>query len=558
MPTNTGRFTIPGSDKSTFHGAKAIGAIPDDERFEVTVRVRRRAPLADATAIGFLADQTPKNRRYYNRTQYEQAHGSTAADLSKVADFAREYGLVVVATSSARRSVFLSGTASAFSKAFETKIEHYEHDGGTYRGRTGPLTVPANLEGIVEGVFGIDDRPIAKPHFQLRRPMPSIGIQPQTAETPFKPTGLAKLYDFPTGVDGTAQCIGIIELGGGYRTADITTYFKELGLTAPSVTTVRIDGASNHPSTPNGPDGEVMLDIEVAAAIAPKALIAVYFAPNTDKGFLDAITTAIHDTTNKPTVISISWGSAECNWTAQAMTSFDQAFQAAASLGITVCIASGDNGSSDGVADGSAHVNFPASSPYALGCGGTTLVASGTTIASEVVWNDGPSSASGGGVSDFFALPSYQSGTGVPPSANPPGKTGRGVPDVAGDGDPNTGYLIRVDGSEFPIGGTSAVAPLWAGLIALMNQSLGTSVGYLNPLLYGSLAGAGEFHDITTGNNGAYSAATGWDPCTGWGSPDGTKLLQALGADIGRKSTAVPTTRAVVEPSPAETPVKGT
>jgi kumamolisin len=254
----------------------------------------------------------------------------------------------------------------------------------------------------------------------------------------------------------------------------------------------------------------------------------VYFAPNTDRGFLDAITTAIHDTQNKPSVISISWGGPEAAWTAQAMQQFDAAFQAAATLGITICVAAGDQGSGDGATDNLAHVDFPASSPHALACGGTSLTASRTAITSEVVWNDGPSSATGGGISGEFALPSYQDAAHVPPSANPGGTAGRGVPDVAGDADPDSGYQVRVDGENLVIGGTSAVAPLWAGLIALCNQKLAKPVGFVNPLLYGTLAAAGVCRDITSGNNGAYAAAVGWDACTGWGSPNGAQLLQAL------------------------------
>jgi kumamolisin len=210
------------------------------------------------------------------------------------------------------------------------------------------------------------------------------------------------------------------------------------------------------------------------------------------------------------------------------MTSFDQALQTAAALGVTVCCASGDNGSGDGVGDGEAHVDFPASSPFALGCGGTKLTASGNTISSEVVWNESSDSATGGGVSDFFPVPDYQNAISIP-SANQGGHKGRGVPDVGGDADPATGYQVRVDGQEFVIGGTSAVAPLWAGLIALMNQKLGHPVGFLNPLLYGSLSGNGSFQDITKGSNGAYTSKSGWDACTGWGSPNGKDLLSALG-----------------------------
>jgi kumamolisin len=533
------RTIVRGSEIGPLHGARAVGPVPKDERFEVTVRVRRKTPLQSLATGGFHANRVPAQRRYLTRQEYAANHAADPADLAKVEAFARAHGLVVVETSPARRSVFLSGTAAQFAEAFGTTIEHYENDGRTYRGRTGTLTVPADLADVIEGVFGIDNRPVARPHFQHRKPAP--GGQPHASNGSFTPPELAKLYNFPTGLDGSGQCIALIELGGGYRAQDIKKYFQKLGLPVPNVKTVRVDGGNNTPSTPDSDDGEVMLDIEVAAAIAPKALIAVYFTPNTNKGFLDAITQAIHDTTNKPSVISISWGNPEKNWADQAKTSFDEAFQTAAALGVTICCSAGDAGSGDEnpdrlaqfglVPDGLAHADFPGSSPNALCCGGTKVAGAGSAITSEVVWNDDPlRSATGGGVSDFFAVPAYQSEAGVPPSANPPGThKGRGVPDVAGDADPATGYFVRVDGQEFVIGGTSAVAPLWAGLIALMNQKLGQPVGFLNPLLYGSLAKAGCLRDITSGNNGAYSAKVGWDACTGLGTPNGAKLLQALG-----------------------------
>ena len=365
----------------------------------------------------------------------------------------------------------------------------------------------------------------------------SLCIQPAWQES--------AIYDFPNG-DGSGQTIGIIELGGGFVDADLDTYFKSIGVPRPSVTAVQVDGGSNTPAgNPNSADGEVMLDIEVAGAVASGAKLVVYFTPNTDAGFLDAITTAIHDSENNPSVISISWGSAEVNWTQQATASFDDAFQAAAALGVTICVASGDNGSADGVAPSgtrTAHVDFPASSPHALACGGTQLTASGTAITDEVVWQGD----SGGGVSDVFGLPDYQSNAHVPASANGDGRIGRGVPDVAGDADPNTGYQVRVDGTDTVIGGTSAVAPLWAGLIALLNEQLGQRVGFLNPILYGHLSG--DCNDITSGSNGAYQAGPGWDPCTGLGSPNGGALLKGLsgataaagrgGADGGQRERA--------------------
>jgi kumamolisin len=373
--------------------------------------------------------------------------------------------------------------------------------------------VPADLSGIVEAVFGLDNREQASPHFRRRRAA--------STAVSYTPLQVASAYGFPAGT-GQGQCVALIELGGGFTAADLDTYFKGLGLATPSVAAVSVDGGTNSPTgDANGPDGEVMLDIEVVGAIAPQASIVVYFAPNTDAGFLDAITTAIHDTTNKPSVISISWGGSESTWTAQAMTSMDEAFQAAATMGITVCVASGDNGSSDGVSSGD-HVDFPSSSPFALGCGGTSLQASGSSIRSEVVWNDGADNgASGGGISSFFALPTWQSGLKAVDQGRSTALSKRGVPDVAGNADPETGYDVRIDGTDTVIGGTSAVAPLWAGLLARINQVSGKPAGYVNPQLYQNPK---ALRDITSGNNGDFTAAAGWDACTGLGSPDGAAL----------------------------------
>jgi kumamolisin len=394
------------------------------------------------------------------------------------------------------------------------------------------------LHDVVEGVFGLDNRPQAKPHFRRRRER--TGARAQQQGVSYTPIQVAALYDFPTNVNGSGECIGLIELGGGFNPTDLSNYWNQLNLsTTPTVTAVSVGNGSNSPTgDPSGPDAEVMLDIEVSGAIAPGARIAVYFAENTDAGFLNAVTTAVHDSTNNPSIISISWGGPESSWTQQAMTSMDEAFQAAAAMGVSICVAAGDDGSTDGVNDGLNHVDFPASSPNVLACGGTRLIGSGTAITSETVWNDlaDQEGATGGGVSDVFPLPSYQSGAGVPPSANPNHNVGRGVPDVAGDADPTTGYVTLVDGQSGVTGGTSAVAPLWAGLIALINQSMGRPVGFLNPPLYQGNEAA-DFNDVTSGNNGAYSAAPGWDACTGLGSPKGLEIEQSLGAPASAVKT---------------------
>jgi len=350
-----------------------------------------------------------------------------------------------------------------------------------------------------------------------------------TAGVSYTPKQLAQIYGFPKGFDGTGTKVAVIELGGGYVQADLDKYFKDLGLKVKPVVFHSVSGATNAPGDPNGADGEVMLDLCVIGGMAPGAELHCYMAPNTDAGFLAAINQAVAD---KMTAISISWGAAENEWTSSAISSFNSAFAAAAAAGITVTAAAGDNGSGDGEAG--QHVDFPASSPYVLGCGGTSLPS--TAPLTETVWNDGSKGgATGGGTSALFALPDYQK------ASNVPGSTHRGVPDVGGLADPETGWNVIVDGQAMVIGGTSAVAPMWAALAAVLSQALGTPVGPLNAPLY---ALKGWSRDITSGSNGTFVARPGYDCCTGNGVPVGDKLLAAL------KGTTPP----VPVPPPAPTP----
>jgi kumamolisin len=521
------KHILAGSERQPLPGARAVGKADPAERLEVTILTRRRAGETLKARVTKLASGDTSGG-HLKREDFAQQFGADPADVAAVKTFASNHGLAVVQEDASRRTVVLSGTVAQFNDAFGVDLQEFEHPAGSYRGRTGPVQLPDELHGIVEGVLGLDNRPAAKPHF--RTPCHPGNVQwhaAKAASTSFTPPQLASLYDYPTGT-GKGECIGIIELGGGYRPADLKTYFSGLKIAQPKVSAVSVDHGKNQPTgSANGPDGEVMLDIEVAGAIAPGASIAVYFAPNTDAGFLDAITTAIHDTINRPSVISISWGSAESTWTQQSMTAFDSAFQVAAAMGITVCVASGDDGSSDGVTDGADHVDFPASSSFALACGGTSLQSTGGKITSETVWNDGANGGSGGGgVSTVFALPVWQKGLQVTNSKGVKSPLqNRGVPDVSGDADPQTGYDIRVDGTNAVFGGTSAVAPLWAGLIARINSAKGSSVGLIQPKLY---MNAASLHDITQGNNGDFEASGGWDACTGLGSPDGQKIAAVI------------------------------
>ncbi len=557
MANRTEFSPIPGSEKAPLPGAKALASTNPDEVIEVTVLLRRQKD-PHAAEGKFAVASAIQERRYLTRDQYHNTYGASTEDIEGIQKFAHEFGLAVSAIHPGRRTVHLRGTVNAMNKAFDVDLRDFEHAARRYRGRTGAIHIPSELSGIVIGVFGLDNRPVAKPHFRYRQ---QAFAAARASSTPggFTPPQIAAAYNFPTAYDGTGECIAIIELGGGYKTSDLNTYFKSLNLATPSVKAV--SGSTTEPtnrSGPNSADGEVMLDIEVAGSIAPKAQLVVYFAPNTDQGFLDAINEAVHDATNKPSIVSISWGSAEVNWTAQSLSAFSSAFQDAATMGVTICVAAGDDGSTDGVTDGALHVDFPASSPYALSCGGTNLkVVGGQPV--ETVWNEltNNEGAGGGGVSSVFPVPDYQSTLKLP--KNSQGTAGRGSPDVAGDADPETGYQVRVDGQNMVIGGTSAVAPLWAGLLARVNQAAGKPVGFVHPTLYAAFPTG--FHDITTGGNGAsgqpYQAGPGYDVCSGLGTPDGTAItsvLTGVAPSGGKKHKPKPEPKPNPKPEPKPKP----
>ncbi|MGO8948042.1 MAG: protease pro-enzyme activation domain-containing protein [Ktedonobacterales bacterium] len=539
---------LAGSERKLVPGSQLIGPSDPGEVISVSIRLRSRRPSSEleahATSLGL---QLPGARTYLSAEEYTATYGADPADMQKVEAFAQRYQLSILRAHAAQRVVVVSGTAAALSAAFDVKLVRYTSPEGEYRGRIGPVHLPPDIAGIVEGVFGLDNRKQARPHIilpataeRLRRASNTQATRRDVQPASYMPPQVGGFYNFPSNLDGSGQCVGLIEFGGGFGASDLQAYFGQLNMQVPNITSVSIDGTPNKPGADPDSDGEVLLDIEVSASLAPGAKFVVYFAPFTEQGWVDVIGAAVHDTQNRPRVLSISWGYTEGQdiWTAQAVQAVNQAFQAAAVLGITICAAAGDDGSEDQLDDGLAHVDFPASSPYVLGCGGTSIQVSGNTITSETVWNDGTRSngggAGGGGISVMNALPSWQKGI-VPPSCNPDHHVGRGVPDVAGDADENSGYTIIVDGQTATnVGGTSAVAPLWAALIARINQQLGKPVGYLTPLLYGNLGKSSAFHDITKGNNdptgqlGGYFAGPGWDACSGWGSPDGTNLLNAL------------------------------
>ena len=504
--------TLCGSHREHPVNSEHAGQPAPDEIIQLTLLLRRRTAVPTTETI----------ERHLTHAELADVHGADPSHIRAIEEFASHYQLAIRGIHAGARTISVSGPLSVLAGIFGADVRLTKINDKVYRTRQGHLRVPEALKDMVVAIFGFDQRPGAATNHQ-------VGLR-TTQSLSYTPTQLAKFYNFPVNT-GINQTIALIELGGGFRNSDLQQYWRSLGLPQVSTTAVSVDNAQNAPTgDPNGPDGEVVLDIQVAGAVAPSASIAVYFAPNTDQGFLNAINAAIHDTVRKPSVISISWGAAESEWTPQTMNAFNSAFHDAALLGISVCAAAGDNGSSDGEEDGGKHVDFPASSPWVLACGGTRLVASTRTgIESETVWNDGTEGgATGGGVSSHFSCPSYQAHVAVPKPSGTANSTGRGVPDIAAVADPETGYVVFVDGQQTVVGGTSAVAPLWAGLIALCNEKLGKNVGWVHPLLYGTISQHKALRDIVSGTNGAYSAGPGWDCCTGLGTPNGQAILNVL------------------------------
>lgn len=329
---------LAGSERHPRSGARETGAPDPNHIIQISVIIRPRAPIEELKSRKELGRSHPRERRYMSREEFAARYGADPADVAKVEAFAYKHNLTVVEESLPRRTVMLSGTIANLSAAFNVKLMNYEHPQGNFRGRTGAIFLPAELSGVVQGVFGFDNRPQARPRRRRFRPIDQALAAGQTVYTPVQ---VAQLYNFPSGVDGTGECIGILEFGGGYTSSDLDSYFQQLGLSTPQITAVSVDGVANQP-TPgsNSPDVEVDLDIEMTGAVAPGAQIVIYFAPFTEQGWVDVLSTAVNDTVHKPSVISVSWGYAEGNdiWSQQAIQAVDQSLHAAAAIGITVSV----------------------------------------------------------------------------------------------------------------------------------------------------------------------------------------------------------------------------
>ena len=519
---------------------------PHEEQtpLELTLLLRERPATATVQQTLALL-QTPEHADdHFDAEAVASRHAFATEDRNLVAHWARANGVEVLGEDPTTRRIGVRAPAARAAQLFGVHLEQFrwQRPGGVveYRGHLGPVCVPRQIAHAVTGVYGLDDRPIAQPHLvSLDRTRPGI--------VTYDPPEIAAIYRYPrlpNDGEGLHLVAGIIELGGVTHPAEVGAAFERLGLAAPEIVHVRVDGAEPSPD-PGGADVEIALDYQVIGAMtlamAPKARLSIlcYDAPNCERGFIDAVAAAASLTPQRPAAVSISWGTGEDMWTQQGIRGMDSVFATGALRGVTYSAAAGDAGSDDGRLDGRQHPEFPASSPHVWACGGTTLLATRDSILSETVWNERfrEQGAGGSGVSNVFIPPSYQSATGIQPRNADTGRLGRGLPDGSGVADPVTGWTVVAAGRLRSTGGTSAVAPMYTALWTLVTALRGRPIGLPHPAMY--RLGTGGFNDVTQGSTGGpYSARRGWDAASGWGSPNGRAIARALGAPEPQVRTA--------------------
>jgi kumamolisin len=551
MKLPSGYKALKGSEHSLPKGDKVLKPTSEKEKATVTLVLRRRPDGPKLKEIKDFSTMLSVNGHADAREQFADAHGADPEEMNTVAGFAESHGLKILENNIARRSVVVSGSVGAMNKAFAVKMTDYSFARGKYRSHAGPVHVPGPIARVVEAVIGLHERPVPAKHYAARQ---GNSMNPPNT-VPVTPQQIADIYSFPPG-DGAGQTIGIYEMQTsegppGYAPADLAKTIQAFGgdLETPSPIDVSVDGVSNSGSS----DGETGLDITIAAAIAPAAEIAVYFTGETPQNILHAIQRMVHPNPGdpQPTIISISYGWGADDKSAQSFsdqvyTQLDQLFQDAANLNITVLVSSGDSGAYV-ESQTQAQTSYPSTEPWVISCGGTTVGNINGATFNEYAWNDGQAGgAGGGGVSARFPVPAYQKNAGIPKRIGT-NTTGRGVPDISGNASPYSGYPQFIDGKEEPIGGTSAVAPLYAGLIARINSNLGHAVGFINPILYNSAKNAfrgivsppGPQNNSFAGVRG-YPVSAGWNACTGLGSVNATLLQTALQAAVTASAQAQP------------------
>ncbi|MBR0900912.1 S8/S53 family peptidase [Bradyrhizobium tropiciagri] len=513
------RIPLAGSNRAAPDGATLVGDVDPDERISIVVYVKRRSP--DAFQPGSAGDLARLAKPVTRQQLATQRHRSHAPAIARIVRLAKQRGLTVGRSDPLARTVELQGTARQMAEIFGATLRIYRDGVREFRARVGGLTTPAEIAPWTRAILGFDQRP-------LRTKPPLMRAQADTGSgSGLWPTDIAARYGIPLDRDVSSTCVGIVALGGGYLESDLATALAGMNRQPPDVVNMPQTGNDGGLGSNDVADQELALDLQVLAGLLPKAKIVVYFAENSAAGLTDAIHQAVFDDVHAPQVISVSWGSAEKFWTEPGRDAMQAVLADAARLRVSVLFASGDQLATSGLTDGKLHVWFPASSPYATSCGGTQPgPAAGAT---EAVWNAG-AIGTGGGISDAYPVPDYQSHVTLPTSQND-GAIRRGVPDVACAAAANPGYRIIVNGQAMAMSGTSAATPLWAALVAIAVAARGEQIGMLNAALY---ANPGAFRTVQQGNNRVggkgYDAGPGWSACTGLGVPKGADLLAILSA----------------------------
>jgi len=520
---------------------------PLDTQLMITVYLKRDKHENGMTIQEYADAVIAGTQPVLGHDEYVYQFGAVKDEVILVADWATDNRLTVEEANVNSATVKLSGTAEQYNNIFNITLQTVTEDDRTYITHSGTITIPTDIDAVVDLILGLDNSVNFSHNAILDTTTPG-DLNPNVIASP-TPVDLALAYKFPRApggdlVQGKGACVAIIELGGGWTTQNLTSTFGRISQPNPTVVDVSVDGGVNDGGADVGSSGEVMLDIYCVGAVAPAAKIAMYFAPNSYQGFIDTIIAPTNDTVNNPSVISVSWGTTDTNWSGTSITAFEAALAAAVVKGITVFIAAGDYGVRAISSSPTYTVQYPGTSPYCVCAGGTVIsINDNYSIASEVPWGtSGGSFAGGGGVSGIFSVPAWQTGfnSKTYPGGTIAALTGRGIPDVSAMA---TGYTFYYGAGNYTgtFVGTSATAPLLAGMMARLNSMSQRRIGAVNSAWYAVRTTA--FNDQTSGDNHGgnsvgYMADTGWDAATGLGSPIGTELykLYKVGATFPKQN----------------------
>lgn len=504
-----------------------------DDKLHFTIFLHPHKKTRALPKLKSLTNLNERNKVIIDRRTYNKKHSSHSAHIQLIEQFAIENNFIILKLNKLERWINVQAKVEDIEKAFRIDIKAVERDSNVYYYFDSEIKIPSALEDIVESISGINRMPI-----KTSRIFPDETALANTMLTGMAvfPQDYTHLYNFPKGLDGSGQCIAIIALAGGYKKKHFKEYFKKIGIPMPHISWKSVDKGKNNPKDDIKSVYEIYMDVEIAAAMAPGAKIVVYFAQKSANDIMLAMKKALHDRRNRPSIISMSWGGLEKDFKESEKKSLFRVLHEAATLNVTVITSSGDMGSSGTMVGDELNVQLPAVHPLTLAVGGTEVETANGRIMGEKVWNEkqelpviGPFLfRSGGGFSKELKLPKYQKKAMPDKFIN---LNKRGIPDVAANASTLPGILLLVGETEQISMGTSAAAPLWAALVARINQHLNSqglsNCGFLNPYLYSDEVSV-TFNSVTKGNIGAYEASEGWDPCTGLGTPNGEKLLLAI------------------------------